>query len=254
MGIGHSDLQALATLARNGLLAAPPSAVCDIGAQQINSAFFTDPSALAALIDVCRPVQPRPPELNHVGGVDPPARLLWTWLGFEYAAIDVDGSPGAIFLDLNVDSVPPTHWQRYALVTNCGTTEHVINQMNAMAVIHDLTAPGGIMLHNLPAQGYFNHGLVNYNPKFFWALAKANDYKWLSLSLSKGAPVTLPDNILGQLPPGSATQFAHYAVPDCGMMVVMQKHHAPRAFVAPLDGYGGAAPLNTVLMQRYEIR
>jgi hypothetical protein len=75
-------------------------------------------------------------------------------------------------LDLNFDGngIPTEHKGKYSLVTNFGTTEHVTNQLNAFKVIHDLTMPNGVMIHEVPAQGMFNHGLVNYNPKFFWVV------------------------------------------------------------------------------------
>ena len=78
-----------------------------------------------------------------------------------------------------IDQVPEGCRGKYRLVTNYGTTEHVANQLNAFKIIHDLTAVGGLMVHSVPAQGMFCHGLVNYNPKFFWMLARSNGYKWL---------------------------------------------------------------------------
>ena len=99
--------------------------------------------------------------------------------GSGYAAIDIDASPGSIPLDLNFDDVPAEFKASFALVTNFGTTEHVANQLNAFKTIHDLAEVGGVMIHTVPAQGYMNHGLVNYNPKFFWMLARSNGYKWL---------------------------------------------------------------------------
>ena len=62
-------------------------------------------------------------------------------------------------------------------MTNFGTTEHVANQVNTFGVIHDLTAPDGLMLHAIPMQGMLNHGLFNYTPKFFWMLGRSNGYR-----------------------------------------------------------------------------
>jgi hypothetical protein len=67
-------------------------------------------------------------------------------------AADVDTAPHTIRLDLNFDDVPDKHKGKYQLVTNFGTTEHVANQNQAMKIIHDLTAVGGVMVHNLPMQ------------------------------------------------------------------------------------------------------
>jgi hypothetical protein len=77
-------------------------------------------------------------------------------------------------LDLNYDEVPAENRGRYDLVTNFGTTEHVVNQLNAFKIIHDLTAPGGVMIHELPAQGQIDHGFFAYNPKFFHKLELSN--------------------------------------------------------------------------------
>ena len=79
-------------------------------------------------------------DLPHLDSKAPPARHFWQWLGFEYAAIDIDGSPGSIPLDLNYDRIPTQAKGKYGLVSNFGTTEHVANQLNAFEIIHDLTA------------------------------------------------------------------------------------------------------------------
>jgi hypothetical protein len=56
----------------------------------------------------------------------PFAKDFWDWLGCPYVAIDYDRSPHIIPLDLNFDNVPAEHKGRHQLVTNFGTTEHVI--------------------------------------------------------------------------------------------------------------------------------
>ena len=62
------------------------------------------------------------------------------------------------------------------LIINTGTTEHVANQGNAFRVIHDLSAVGGLMYHEVPA-GSWDHGLINYGPRFFQCLQQQNDYE-----------------------------------------------------------------------------
>ena len=91
---------------------------------------------------------------------------------------------------------------RYDLVTNFGTTEHVANQLNAMKIIHDLTAVGGVMIHNVPLQGFMNHGLVNYNMKFFWMLARSNGYEWVLVNfMGEQSADELPANIRDSFTP-----------------------------------------------------
>ena len=129
------------------------------------------------------PVQPPADD-----AVAPLARGFWTWLGCTYAAIDIDGTPGSIPLDLNVDDAPAAARGAFHLVTNFGTTEHIANQLNVFKVIHDLAVPGGVFVHEVPAQGMWNHGLVNYNPKFFWMLARSNGYEVIFMDYALAHP------------------------------------------------------------------
>ena len=103
-------------------------------------------------------------------------RDFYRLLGLTYNCIDTDGRFGALPLDLNYDDVPAVHRNKYDFVTNFGTTEHVANQLNCFKIVHELTKPGGYMLHYVPFTGYETHGLVNYTPKFFWYLVRSNFY------------------------------------------------------------------------------
>ena len=72
-----------------------------------------------------------------------------------------------LLFHLNHDEI--SAFRKYHLVTNFGTTEHVANQLNAFEIIHELTAPKGVMVHSVPAQGATSiMDVINYNPKFFW--------------------------------------------------------------------------------------
>jgi hypothetical protein len=136
MGIGRVDLDCLLSLARRCFLPAR-SAVAEIGAQQLSKSAVRDRTILAELakhfcIDGSFPIVAQqsstPSEPERLDNTDPLARIFWEWLGFEYLAIDIDGSPGSVPLDLNCDELPAEFKGRFQLVTNFGTTEHVANQ------------------------------------------------------------------------------------------------------------------------------
>jgi Methyltransferase domain len=182
MGLNEHFLHLMIDLKEQGCLQG--QRVMELGAQQLSDAFLKDHAAqerLAALFGKTRADLPElPPSMaGKLPGQEPHAREFYEALGYEYACIDVDGSPHALQLDLNYEQVPAEQRGRYDLVTNFGTTEHVINQLNAFTVIHDLTAPGGLMIHELPAQGLIDHGLLAYNPKFFRTIAAYNGYETL---------------------------------------------------------------------------
>jgi hypothetical protein len=264
MGIGSDALEILIQLKDRGYLANHISVV-EIGAQQLANSFL---EASDLVSEVGRRFGVHQPyllpgakrthivhgQLEHLDANAPFARDFWTWLGFEYASIDIDGSPGSIPLDLNYDSVPKPALGKYHLVTNFGTTEHVANQLNAFEVIHNLTALGGIMVHHLPMQGMFNHGLVNYNPKFFWMLARSNGYKLIDLDVSgSDFYYELPDNIVDSVStfrPDIRARRTSYRAADTMLLAVLQKTF-DTPYVAPLDVPTGTHTDNKKLEERY---
>ena len=91
----------------------------------------------------------------------------------EYMALDLDGTEHSIKFDLNNDY---KDIKKYSVVTNLGTSEHIFNQLAVFKTIHNLVSGGGLIIHQLPGQGYYDHGFYNYQPTFFFDLAKANNY------------------------------------------------------------------------------
>jgi hypothetical protein len=264
MGIGADVLDLLALLRKGGYLPTP-SRVIEIGAQQLANSALEAPSSVVALGAAFGAKEkfvledPKPTTIAH-GDVEalspeaPAARALYEWLGFRYSAVDIDGSEGALELDLNYDRVADADRGKFQLVTNFGTTEHVVNQLNAFEIIHDFTAQAGVMIHYLPAQGFFDHGLVNYNPKFFWLLARSNNYKVIfqNLSLST-ARYEIPDHIIemtARFVPDIGSRARDYRASDSAILIVLQKVN-DAAFVPPIDVPTGASTNNPVLKERY---
>jgi hypothetical protein len=252
-------LHLLLDLCRDGTIDGQ-GAIIEIGAQQLANSFRREReglSAIAALFKISRPpsfgllddIAPTSSDgraYETMAADAPRSRLFWEWLEWRYQAIDIDGTPDVMPVDLNSESVPNSARGRFNLVINAGTTEHVANQVNAFAVIHDLAAPGAVMLHNVPAQGMMEHGLVNYNPKFFWKLARSNGYRFLSMELSTdGLPYPVEEAIASELrlatPP---------LISDASLLVALQKRFDV-PFVPPLDVDDGVPPANETLRHRY---
>lgn len=91
----------------------------------------------------------------------------------EYKAIDLHGTADSFKFDLNSEYNETT---KYDLITNIGTSEHIFNQLAVFKTIHNLVKKDGIIIHQLPGQGYYDHGFFNYHPTFFFDLALANNY------------------------------------------------------------------------------
>ncbi len=259
MGLSVEDVHTLIELKTAGHIFRG-GAVIDVGSQRISNRVLADHTKvleLGMLFEVTAPCplppfQTRPDGSSPLNAELPSAELLWRWLGYDYAAIDIDGTPGCIPLDLNYDSIPMWQRAKYDIVTNFGTTEHVANQCNAFKIIHDLTIPGGVMIHSVPAQGMLTHGLVNYTHKFFWMLARSNGYELLKLSLAiDPLAYSVPNNILetSMLRLGRRRPEDHQET-DCLLYVVLRKSF-DIPFVAPIDVNTGTRTDNPILSERY---
>jgi hypothetical protein len=263
MGISYHDIDLLIRLKSAGEIP-NGGAVAEIGAQQLGASFLASTDELGALGRLFGKTKdlelPAPPlariahgDLIHLEKSAPLARQFWEWLGLKYFAVDIDGNE-SIQIDLNFDAVPAAHCGRFDLVTNYGTTEHVANQLNAFKVIHDLTRVGGVMIHHVPLQGMISHGLVNYNPKFFWTLARSNRYEWMYFNLLiSTVHCELPPDVIGDVnafDPGILERARNYHTSDLMALVAVKKvQDIP--FVPPIDVNTGAQSDNKQLQERY---
>ncbi|WP_417798466.1 hypothetical protein [Terasakiella pusilla] len=113
---------------------------------------------------------------------------LLEWVNIDYQSFDIaDGYKTKIF-DLNKQEIDAEHFEKYDVVANFGTTEHLLNQMNAFGAIHDATKVGGVMIHEVPACGWIDHGYITYTARFFYDLATANKYEIDHLAFSGPLP------------------------------------------------------------------
>ncbi len=107
-------------------------------------------------------------------------------IGFnEYKSIDLNGAYDSYQFDLNKNILETYNFnQKYDLVINNGTGEHVFNQFSLFLNFHNLTKVNGIMLNILPFIDWINHGFYNFNPIFFGDLAASNKYEIIKISLA----------------------------------------------------------------------
>jgi hypothetical protein len=224
MGYGPFFLDHIIALKRRGLLEGCRHVV-EIGRQQINDRLIASPllDEAAALFGGERPAL-TPVGAPRITPDSPPGALLWSAFGMQSKSVDLDG--GDIRIDLNKGRVPSHYRGAFDLAVNAGTTEHVANQGNAFAAIHDLMRAGGLMVHQLPVCGSLSHGFFGYQPKFFHRLAKANDYEVAQLTLLPQAEIDMPE------------EFRADGLPErilaATLLVAMQRKDR-RKFVMPAD-------------------
>jgi hypothetical protein len=194
VGASAKTLSRFADLHARGLLPAS-AAVIELGAQELYCSgqddyvrevlrFFTDRNpALRPAADYTGD------EIAAIAGRGMFSRMVKA-CGFSYLALDIFDADDTALFDLNLQDPGPELVGRFDLVTNFGTTEHVINQFRSMQTMHDLARPGGLLYHDLPFSGYHNHGYFSYNPLLFQHLADANGYEILMQHYSRAAAPT----------------------------------------------------------------
>ncbi len=177
MGLGPPVLELYRQLKLRGALDGVAE-VMELGSQD----FWCPQSNLVRALCIAfdRPA-PGPELLNTNNVQQQPARLLYEALGIKYHCVDVDGRVGTLVLDLNFGTTPEEHKGKYGLVTNHGTSEHLLNQFNVFKMMHEFARPGGVMVHAVPFTVHLEHGFFNYQPNFFECLARYNSYETLGI-------------------------------------------------------------------------
>lgn len=209
----------------------------DVPTEQLErdiSAFVVDPTNRDQLLATLRDAVSAngPDQLYQI------ARVFWRAMvdPASYDAID-PGTPGSRYqFDLN-EPVPLT--EQFDLTVNIGTAEHVFNVHQFFKTAHELTRPGGMMMHSSPFTGWPDHGFYCFQPTFFFDLARTNGYEILSM-------------LIGQINPLKFVQVASHAdiprllkagqIPaNTHINVVYRKPPEPRAFAAPTQAYYAGA-------------
>ena len=116
-------------------------ALLDLGAQQL---FCTsDPSQINHFVEQFGGEAFYDSDIARLanGGL---AGELFARVGSPYTSIDCKPYPFGIVMDLNHDVLPAEHHARYGMVTNHGTSEHIINQWNILKTMHDAAAEGAL--------------------------------------------------------------------------------------------------------------
>ena len=178
-------------------------------------------------------------------------REFFLSLGYiSYSSIDINGAYDSYKFDLNKNIFEKYNFkEKFDLVINNGTGEHIFDQYNLFLNFHNLTKINGLMLSILPFIDWINHGFYNFNPIFFADLAASNGYDIVKISFANrnGAELTIDKNdyevLFEQIKPNtSATKFKRsleYIKEKLGiniLLVVILKKKIDRNFKTPLQG------------------
>jgi hypothetical protein len=137
MGLGPPEIELYRQLKLHGALEGTTE-VMELGSQDF---WCPQKNLVIALCTAFGQDQVDPVLLSTTNASQQPARLLYEAIGIKYGCVDVDGRVGSVVMDLNFDAVPPAHKGKYGLVTNFGTSEHILNQYNVFKAMHEFARP-----------------------------------------------------------------------------------------------------------------
>jgi SAM-dependent methyltransferase len=177
------------------------------------------------------------PELAEAGRVSD--RTLFRALGFsECLSTDYSDFEGAdVVLDLNRPDTPEELRDRFDVVFDGGTMEHVFHVPNALAHICRSVRVGGRAIHMAPASNHVDHGFYMFSPTLFWDFYAANGFEIETCQIYRYWPEhnTEPWEVVDYTP-GSLDRLSFGGLDDGLYGVVYRRVEGPEACAPPQAG------------------
>ena len=116
-------------------------------------------------------------------------RALFAFLGVSCESLDASRYEGCDHVaDLNTPEPPSALHERYDIVLDAGTLEHVFHLPNAFQFCHGLLKQGGRMIHMSPLSNYADHGFYQMSPTLFHDYYEANGWGILQMRVIRHTP------------------------------------------------------------------
>lgn len=117
------------------------------------------------------------PDLRERGYIS--SRCFFEELGFsQYESMDVSGYEAVNHIfDLNESEVPEHLLERFDVIVDGGTVEHVFHVPNALKNLYKMLKKGGRIVHLSPTSNYIDHGFYMFSPTLFWDYYTANRFE-----------------------------------------------------------------------------
>lgn len=116
-----------------------------------------------------------PKARQRLTGAAPEVRTVYgeEVLAREFGATSVDSIDNSSYegatIVADMNQPLPESVGSYETVIDFGCMEHIFDVRQALRNITSLSAPGGRILHVLPANGYCGHGFYQYSPELFFS-------------------------------------------------------------------------------------
>ena len=104
------------------------------------------------------------------------AKYFYESLGIkEYQCMDINADYDAIVHDLNKPFEDKSKFNKFDIVTDHGSCEHVFNIAECYRTMHNLAKPGGYII--IAQAVWKGNGYFKFDESFFEGIAAANNYK-----------------------------------------------------------------------------
>tara|TARA_B100000700_G_C14872554_1_gene774106 strand:+ start:87 stop:1028 length:942 start_codon:yes stop_codon:yes gene_type:complete len=104
------------------------------------------------------------------------SKHLYKALGINnYESIDINGEHEALVHDLNKPFEDKSKFNKFDIVTDFGSCEHVFNIAECYKTMHKLTKPGGYLI--IAQATIKGNGFFTFDESFYEGIAAANGYK-----------------------------------------------------------------------------
>lgn len=167
MAINKSTFDIVA-LALELAMSSPPIRMCELGDQHILAEEFDSQHALNKT-NTFRFM------IDRLGRKRVIAKDYFVSLGVDHVSVDLNNRYDSLKLDL---SKPIDSLRDFDIVTNYGTSEHILDQYQAFRNIHNFMKTGGFQVHAVPLVGSWkDHCVYHYTGDFFRNLSEACKYE-----------------------------------------------------------------------------
>ena len=142
----------------------------------------------------------RKPDLAGMGYLSD--ECFFRSLGFaESQAMDVSAYEGADHVfDLNAPECPEQLRERFDVIVDGGTMEHVFHTPNFLRNVFHMLKPGGRVIHMVPSSNHTDHGFYMFSPTLLWDYYHANRFEVNALEFVRY-------NVLSPLAPWSFYRY-----------------------------------------------
>jgi predicted O-methyltransferase YrrM len=170
--------------------------------------------------------------------------LFNTWGFSEYVALDVSSYEGAdVVFDLNRSDLPASQLDRFGLIINGGTLEHVFHVPNALNNINRMLKTGGTIVHIAPLHNWIDHGFYQFGPTLFYDYYHQCNYPVLEAACffyDAASEATAPPNTIWRVDPAPPGSFGFGRAGSLGataslLVMLVRKTADPSYATAPIQ-------------------